>query len=202
MEFEIQKIHLFTPGADQELVQASDSKKVPVLMDQELPGQPIWDSMAILEHIVEAHPEHLMWPKDPAARAFARCAAAEMHAGFFALRAQMPMNCKRENIDVSPDAACMKDIQRVYQIWHDARSQFSDHGEFLAGPFSLVDAFYAPVVWRLRTYVQDLPEIAQRYCQTMLDLPAMQTWKKQALEEQVTIEAIDALGFARTAVIG
>src|SRR3546814_9320358 len=46
----------------------------------------VWDSLAIAEYLAERYPG--IWPEDPEARAFARCAAAEMHSGFATLRGQ------------------------------------------------------------------------------------------------------------------
>jgi glutathione S-transferase len=51
----------------------------------------IWESLAIAEYLAERHPG--VWPGDPQARAWARCAAAEMHGGFGALRNVCSMNC-------------------------------------------------------------------------------------------------------------
>ena len=57
--------------------------KVPVLIDGETR---IWESLAILEYLAEKFPQAALWPKDAAARAYARAIASEMHAGFMALR--------------------------------------------------------------------------------------------------------------------
>src|SRR3989344_5878437 len=48
--------------------------KVPCLHDQ---GTIVWDSLAITEYLAERHPG--VWPTDASARAWARCASAEMH---------------------------------------------------------------------------------------------------------------------------
>src|SRR5687768_11640740 len=52
----------------------SPSGKVPCLVDGETV---VWDSLAIVEYLAERVTE--VWPGDSAARAWARCAAAEMH---------------------------------------------------------------------------------------------------------------------------
>src|SRR6476659_9363062 len=64
----------------------SPSGKVPALHDGDLV---LWDSLAIVMHLADAHPE--VWPAQPAARAWARSAVAEMHSGFTALREQCSM---------------------------------------------------------------------------------------------------------------
>src|SRR3546814_11477770 len=65
----------------------SPTAKVPCLIDDALV---VWDSLAIAEYLAERYPG--IWPEDPEARAFARCAAAEMHSGFATLRGQFGMN--------------------------------------------------------------------------------------------------------------
>ena len=56
-------------------------------------GARIWESLAIAEYCAEIAPG--LWPADRALRAQARSVAAEMHAGFRALRQAMPMNLGR-----------------------------------------------------------------------------------------------------------
>ncbi len=67
-----------------DILEASPSGRVPAL---KLDTGIIWDSLAISEWAAEQAPS--LWPADPAARAIARSAAAEMHSGFAALRASM-----------------------------------------------------------------------------------------------------------------
>ncbi len=54
----------------------------------------VWDSLAIGEYLAELVPARRLLPENPAARALARSAAAEMHAGFAALRDHLPMNIR------------------------------------------------------------------------------------------------------------
>lgn len=197
LDYEVQKIWLFSPSYQEELSKASSSKKVPVLMDSQLTDQPIWDSLAISEHLVQEHPELPLWPKDPRARAFARSLTAEIHSSFAELREQMPMNCKRHGIDVQPDQACLQDIARVNELVTQGRGQFADQGQYLAGHFSLADTMFAPIVWRFNSYVDDLPEVVAEYCETMRALPAMKTWEEQSLAETQRIERYDHIGRVR-----
>ena len=66
----------------------SPTGKVPCLRDGDAV---VWDSLAIAEYLAERHAG--VWPADPRARAWARCAAAEMHSGFPGLRSVCTMNC-------------------------------------------------------------------------------------------------------------
>ena len=79
----------FDPGTSWTKFRAfSPSGKVPCLVDG---STVVWDSLGITEYLAERHAG--VWPGEAAARAWARCAAAEMHSGFGALRNTCAMNC-------------------------------------------------------------------------------------------------------------
>ncbi|MDZ7768509.1 MAG: hypothetical protein U5K38_05275 [Woeseiaceae bacterium] len=78
-------------------------------MDQ----QPVWDTLAIAETVAERRPDAALWPDDAAARAHARSISAEMHSGFAALRAAMPMNCRAFGRRVSLPDDVTRDIDRI-----------------------------------------------------------------------------------------
>lgn len=140
----------------------------------------IWDSLAIIEYLAEQHKN--VWPENNIARAWARSATAEMHSGFSALRNQCPMNCGLliELHKVSVDLN--KDIARIEELWLQGLTQFG--GPFLAGDkFTAVDAFYAPVIFRLQTYNLKLNPTATAYMQHMFATKSMQAWYKAALKE-------------------
>lgn len=151
--------------------------KVPCLHDGE---QVVWDSLAIVEYLAERHPG--VWPADAKARAYARCAAAEMHSGFTQLRGSCPMNVGiRVQIDELP-AGLLADLQRLAELWQQGLTEFG--GPFLAGAqFSAVDAFFAPVAFRVQTCQLPLPEAAKAYVERLLALPGMQAWQQAALAE-------------------
>ncbi|MFP1891802.1 glutathione S-transferase family protein [Lonsdalea quercina] len=165
----------FSPGITQPAFKTfSPSGKVPCLVDGELT---VWDSLAIVEYLAERHEG--VWPEDAAARAWARCAAAEMHSGFSTLREVCEMNCgiRVKLHEFTP--ALQRDIERLNQLWEEGLTRFK--GPFLAGAqFSAVDAFYAPVVFRIQTYGLPLTPLAAEYYTTLLALPALQEWQEQA----------------------
>lgn len=155
----------------------SPTAKVPCLVDGELV---VWDSLAITEYLAERHAD--VWPTDSAARAWARCAAAEMHSGFFALRNQCAMSCgvRVPITDITP--TLQADLDRINALWCEGLTRFG--GPFLAGnSFSAVDAFFAPVVFRIQTYRLPVSEAVAAYCQHLLAQPAMQSWYESALAE-------------------
>ena len=151
--------------------------KVPCLHDDETI---IWDSLAIIEYIAEQHPN--TWPENKQARAWARSASAEMHSGFSALRNHCSMNCGLRLKLHAMSESLLADLQRIDELWRDGLTRFS--GPFLAGKqFSAVDAFYAPVVFRIQSYGLPISEEALNYCQGILALNGMQQWYQEALCE-------------------
>lgn len=147
--------------------------KVPVLIDEALT---IWDSLAIVEYLAEQFPQRGLWPADAAARAHARSIVAEMHSGFGALRAHMPMNCRARHPGKGHLPEVLDDIARIAAIWSECRARHHDQGPFLFGHFSNADAFFAPVVSRFVTYGVVLPEVCTDYIATIMALPAMSEW--------------------------
>lgn len=161
----------------------SPSGYVPVLHDG---TTVVWDSLAIAEYLAERHPG--LWPADPAARAWARSAAAEMHSGFATLRNDMTM-CVRERLDVRPwSPALVADIARIEQLWNDGRRRFAALGDWLAGPLSIADAFFAPVAYRFRTYDVHPAGEAGAYLARLLAHPFMREWEAAALAETAIVE--------------
>ena len=179
-------------GASQAVFQAfSPSAKVPCLHD----GQTVvWESLAIAEYLAERHPG--VWPQDAAARAFARCAAAEMHAGFGALRQHCSMNCG-VRIRLHPEAAqaIAPDVARLVALWDEGLTRFG--GPFLAGPaFGAVDAFYAPVALRIQSYGLALSDAVAAYAQRLLALASMREWVDAGLREPWRDAAHEAAALA------
>lgn len=155
----------------------SPTGKVPCLHDGDLV---VWESLAIVEYLAEQHPG--VWPTDVAARNFARSACSEMHAGFGTLRNVCTMNCGVRVALQDPPASLAQELQRLDELWTQGLQQFG--GPFLAGPdFSAVDAFFAPVAFRIQSYGLQLSDQAMAYAQLLLNLPAMQQWYEAALDE-------------------
>jgi glutathione S-transferase len=167
------------------VAQYSPAGQVPILIDGDLV---VWDSLAIVEYLAEHHPK--MWPSESSARAIARSFCAEMHAGFRALRTRMPM-CVRRSFPVTPDADVAKDIARIEAMWTAARrraKQRTDAGPYLFGEFTIVDAYFAPVVFRFRTYGATLNGVCNDYMRAMLAHPAMREWEDGANAETEVVD--------------
>ena len=158
----------------------SPAGRVPVLIDGDVV---IWESLAILEYLADKFPAAGLWPKDAGARAHARAAASEMHAGFQPLRRLLPMNMWRPVKARALDDAAKVDVARIEAIWDSCRARFGARGPFLYGAFGATDAMYAPVVSRLHTYGVEVGATAQAYMRAMMALPAWNEWREAARRE-------------------
>ncbi|MBC7452614.1 MAG: glutathione S-transferase family protein [Massilia sp.] len=161
------------------IAEYSGAGRVPVLLAGDMT---IWDSLAICEYLAEQFPDLHLWPRDVAARAMARSVCAEMHAGFGGLRSAMSMNIRASFPGRGRSAEAQGDIGRICEIWEACLSRFGHH-QFLFGPFSIADAFFAPVVMRFRTYAVPLAPALQAYCERMQAHPAVARWVREALAE-------------------
>jgi glutathione S-transferase len=173
-----ERIHKFDSTHNYERFRKfSPTGRVPCLVDGETT---VWDSLAIAEYLAERHAT--VWPSDSRARAWARCASAEMHSGFGVLRDKCSMNCGVRVKLNEFSAALKKDVDRVDELWCEGLKRFG--GPFLAGAaFMGVDAFYAPVVFRAQTYGLTLSKPASDYATRMLALQSMRAWYDAALAE-------------------
>lgn len=174
----------FQQGSNWESFRAfCPSGKVPCLIDN---AEVVWDSLGITEYLAERHQG--VWPADSAARSWARCATAEMHSGFSALRNQCGMNIALRVRLREMTPALLADITRIDELWTQGLQRFG--GPFLAGEhFTAVDAFFTPVAFRVQTYGLALSDTASAYAKHLLELASMQDWQQQALAEPWRDEA-------------
>jgi glutathione S-transferase len=156
----------------------SPSGLVPFLKDGDVE---IGDSLAICEYLAERFPDAGLWPKDVAARAAARSAAAEMHSGFASLRGECPMDLSAEPHQASLSEATGKDIRRITALWNELLARFG--GPWLGGAdWGIADAFYTPVATRLRTYGVKLTDYgdagpAGAYAERLLERSELRAWE-------------------------
>ena len=174
-EFTTVEIALRQPDTKGEILKWSPSGKVPLLVQGAVK---IWDSLAICEAVAEMFPAANLWPTDPAARAVARSVAAEMHSGFPNLRNVCPMDFGATLTLTEIPAEVEAECNRIRQVWSDCRAQFGQGGTFLFGKFSIADAMYAPVASRFTTYNLSVDSRTRAYCETVMDLPSIQDWRR------------------------
>ena len=183
--FDELRIALDTPTTRADILRHSPAGRVPVLHDG---GVTVWESLAICEYLAERFPPARLWPAEEAARARARVASAEMHAGFAALRHAMPMNCRAHLPGKGRAPGVDDDIARLRDIWRDCRARFGAGGDMLFGQFTAADALFAPVVSRFQTYGVSPDPVSQAYAHTVSALPAMQAWVAAARAEPECID--------------
>ncbi|WP_204992549.1 glutathione S-transferase family protein [Sphingopyxis sp.] len=163
----------------------SPTGQVPALLHE---GRTIYDSLGIALYLADRHAG--VWPADPDARAWAQCATAEMHSGFAALRNDCTMNV---GVRVTPKPmsdALRSNVSRIRELFEEGLGRFG--GPWLAGTdFSAVDAFFAPVAFRIRTYGLDVGG-GQAWVDHVLAHPAMVEWERQALLETWREESHEA----------
>ncbi|VEP11968.1 Glutathione S-transferase domain protein [Hyella patelloides LEGE 07179] len=186
IKFEEIQIPLFSEGYQEKLFRYSPTGKVPVYIEDELT---IWDSLAIAEYLAERYPTLL--PSDFKQRALARSVSAEMHSSFFSLRSKMPMNCRAKDRHVESTEELTNDIQRIQAIWTTCRNQNRKAGSWLFGDFTIVDAMFAPVVFRFNTYGVECDSIATEYMKTVLNDSDIKRWYEASKNEPEIIEQVE-----------
>lgn len=179
LDFEVERVDLDDPAARAELLMRASSTRIPCLLHE---GLRIWDTTAIAAHLHEAFPEAGMLPTDRAARARCRSISGEMHAGFQALRASLPMNLRAHRPGFRVWAGPQADIDRILFIWRDCLETWRGPWLFGSRP-SVADAMYAPVVTRLLTYDVPLAGACAAYAGRIMEWAPMAEWLAAAQEE-------------------
>ena len=157
--------------------------KVPTLVDD---GFAVWDSLAIAEYVAEKFPEKTLWPQNTQARARARSICAEMHSGFGALRSACPINIEASLPEIGQliwrdKPAVRTDVARIVAMWEELLQ--SHGGPMLFGEFTIADAYFAPVVMRLKTYALPVPANITNYIDRLCAAPGVKAWIDDALLE-------------------
>ena len=118
----------------------------------------------------------------------ARSMAAEMHSGFGPMRRELPMNVRKTFPPVELSEEVRGDIDRILQLWAQARARYGGTGDFLFGDWSAVDIMYAPVVTRFITYGVPVPSFAGVYMKAVLSQPHVAEWIDKAQDEPWVID--------------
>lgn len=162
--------------------------KVPVLVHD---GLAVWDTLAIAEYVAEQFPQKQLWPQERTARARARSICAEMHSGFAGLRNACPMNIEAHLPEIGALAlrdkpAVRADLDRICNLWSGLLKEHG--GPLLFGNFTVADAYFAPVVMRLKTYALPVPADVAAYMDRVCALHGVKAWIDDALAEHDFID--------------
>jgi glutathione S-transferase len=171
-----------------ELLRVSPSGLLPVLVHGDLK---VWDSLAIAEYLAEEFPALALWPRDRVARALARSASCEMHSGFTALRQQLPMNIRAHYPGFARSLDADTQVKRVQALWSELRARCGQPGDYLCGDFGIVDAMFAPVVMRFRSYDVRLDGVCAAYADAVVHHPAVLGWLEKVRSDTVSRPAFE-----------
>lgn len=164
----------------QDMAGLAPARLVPAIRTPE--GAVVGESLAMAETLAERHPEAKMWPEDPAARIRARWLAAEMCAGFGAIRGECPMQLAHVNKSFAVSEAVRADLARIETLWAYARAAADGSGPWLFGRYTLADVFYAPVCARIIGYDLPVSDTAKAYCMETLSDPVFRAWRRAGQE--------------------
>ena len=183
-------IPLRSVNTRQEILRYWYNGKVPILKHGDVT---VWESLSICEYIAEMSPNNSIWPSNSRHRAIARSLSSEVHAGFNLLRDQMPMNIRGKFSAELKTPGVQEEINRITAIWRRCRERFGEElqGPFLFGSFSILDAFFAPLVTQFNTYSVDVDDVENEYIDAILSLSWMEVWTKAAYDEPMIIDELE-----------
>ncbi|MCW8306857.1 glutathione S-transferase [Acidiphilium sp. PA] len=187
IDFVVEPAAANDPQARAELLMRTSSILLPCLIDGDVT---VWDTLAIAEYLNETYPKAAMLPDDPISRARCRSISGEMHSGFAALRASLPMNIRANRPSFTVWSGAQADIDRITTIWRDCFT--ASPGPYLFGPRPCIaDAMFAPVASRFQTYDVPLDPVCTSYVRTIFAWPDMVEWIAEAETEADTITELD-----------
>ncbi len=175
----LHRARLYTDELPTLLRQFHPARTAPTMRTPE--GTVVPETIAIAEELASRHPDAGLWPTDLKARAIARVLAAEMHAGFTALRSHCPMNLRVSYTDCAPPPAVLADLDRLQVIWSWAREQTGSTGPWLCGAYSAADAFFAPVATRIATYNLPMEAAGMDYVAAHLSHLSFRRWRAMGM---------------------
>jgi len=182
------RIPLWQKTTEKALKPYSPTLKVPVLIHGTLT---VWDSLAICEYLSENFLSGKGWPGETEARAMARSTSAEMHSGFFDLRDEMPLNCRKRFDSLKISSKAHAEVDRIEQIWSQCRKKYGTSGPWLFGEFTIADCMFSPIVLRFTTYGVKLNDRCSKYADAVCGHPAIADWVESAKLETEIIEEFE-----------
>jgi glutathione S-transferase len=102
------------------------------------------------------------------------------------------MNVRKSYSPKTLDDDVVEDVDRILQLWAQARARFGGTGDYLFGEWSAADMVYAPVVTRFITYGVKVPPFAAVYMKAVLSQPHVAEWIDKAQDEPWVIEQYEA----------
>ena len=172
------KIKLGNKDTKKKILRISPSGKVPCLIYGKIK---IWDSLSICEFLAEKFKNKNLWPKNNHDKILARNLSSEMHSGFANLRKNLSMNFLKKNLKFKKNRETLAEINRAKNIIENCLKK--SKGPFMFKKFSIVDAMYAPVMFRFKIYNVKLSKLLERYLKTLLNMKEIKLWLLEARKE-------------------
>ncbi|EQC44521.1 glutathione S-transferase, N-terminal domain protein [Bacteriovorax sp. BSW11_IV] len=181
--FKEKEIKLYRKDTREKILKHSPSGRLPALKHGDLI---IWDSLAIAEYLNELSPYAGLWPKDMGMRAMARSYVSEMHSGFTSLRQELPMDLNVKTVKTILTPGVISDIERILTLWKEALKL--SKGPYLFGEFGIVDAFFAPVVFRFLSYGVEIKNKAiLQYMDNIQNHAGVEFWLEEVKKEKIKL---------------
>lgn len=133
----------------EELIDINPYNTVPTLVDRDLV---LYDSRVIVDYLDERFPHPPMMPVDPVSRAHTRLALYRVERDWYALVDEVEQGDKSRR---EKARTALRDSIAA------ANDVFAARPYFLSDEFTMVDAFIAPILWRLEAWNLQLPKQAQ-----------------------------------------
>jgi glutathione S-transferase len=178
---QVRRAQMYGPEFPALLAEFPPARTVPVMRTPD--GAVVPETLAMAEELASRHPDAGIWPAAPRARAVARFLAAEMHAGFVALRGHCPMNLRVSYSRCDPTEAVLADLARLDVLWAWARGETGSPSPWLCGGYSAADAFFAPVAARIAGYGLPVSDAQAAYVAAHLAHPSFLRWRGLALTD-------------------
>jgi glutathione S-transferase len=98
------------------------------------------------------------------------------------------MNVRKNFGSVKLSSEVEAEVNRILNLWAQARARYGGSGEYLFGDWTGVDIMFAPVVTRFVTYGVAVPPFAATYIEAVLHRGDIVEWIELAQEEPWVIE--------------
>jgi RNA polymerase-associated protein len=139
----------------EDLIDLNPYQTVPTLVDRDLV---VYEPRIIAEYLEERFPHPPLLPLEPAGRAQARVAQHRIEQDWYAL---LPLLQSVDRRDRDRGRRLLRESLLAAEPLFRARTWF------LFEHFSLLDAFVAPILWRLQSWEVDVPDSAEALARYM-----------------------------------
>ncbi|NKB64123.1 MAG: hypothetical protein GKR95_19085 [Gammaproteobacteria bacterium] len=160
----------------EKLAEYNPYREAPTLLDRDVA---LYGMTVILEYLDERFPYPPLMPVDPITRAKTRLMVSRLTRDWL-----LPINGLGESIVPKLPAVLKRDIEDGLTA---LSSLFVGHSCFLGDDFSMVDAYFGPLLWRLPAFGIDLPDHAAPILQYAENLFARSTFHDSLSDQEIEL---------------